>query len=475
MRVGVVGVVLFAVAACDRAGFAVSSEASGSDGVAGNSDVSEDTEVVADMDVDTANVLCPLGFELSANGCRDIDECGLNPCDTAAGCTNLAGSFNCDCPSGYLGNGFECADVDECLDSPCGIDATCRNEIGAFQCLCVPPLVGDGVTCTSCGNGNCEAGEGCESCEVDCGSCSSDCSGGACFVTKLRILDPISLAERGTLQDGAVLNRNTEFLSGFALFATVEPEVVGSVRFTIGSLPSVENLTPYARGPNTALDGALIGVEPFALGQGNYILTVSPFGLDDAGGEPGRGLTRTFSVVGDLHVPVGPQFGQDEGMAERNDAEELSSGAIVTRGPTIDIAGSNAAFFFTQFYLDPASPPASVSVQFSPSETSDTNSCTIDVLAAQIDRRIGVAPQDFDLSSRATGSARVTWQVPPFSLGTPVSTPDLWPLLEERIADATFKNRVLILFRPDGPISCSRRIISRDASVADQAKLVLSY
>ncbi|MEO1333315.1 MAG: calcium-binding EGF-like domain-containing protein [Myxococcota bacterium] len=471
MRIGVVGVVLLAFIACDRAGFAVSPRSS----VATNGDGAGDTESPTNMDVDTPNVLCPLGFEVSESDCSDIDECALNPCDAAASCTNLAGSFNCDCPSGYAGNGFECADVDECLDSPCGTDATCQNETGSFQCVCAPPLVGDGVTCTRCGNGDCEPGEGCESCEADCGTCSSDCSGGACFVTELRVVDPLSFAERGSLQDGTVLNRNTEFPSGFALFATVEPEAVGSVRFAIESLSFVENLTPYARGSNTGLDGVLVGVEPFALGQGSYTLTVSPFGLEDAGGESGRGLTRTFSVVGDLYVPVGRQFGQDEGVAERNDAEELSTGVVIAGGSTIDIAGSSAAFYFTEFYFDPASPPASVSVQLSPSETSDTNPCTVDVLAAQTDRRLSETPRDFALSSRATGSVRVPWNVSPFRLGTPASTPDLWPLLEERIAAGTFEHSLMILFRPSGPISCSRRIISRDTSVADQAKLVLSY
>ena len=90
---------------------------------------------------------CPSGYSthnngVGADGCQDINECGLTPapCDPLAGCTNTGGSFNCGaCPPGYSGGGASgCTDIDECsgAPAPCASPATCHNTQGAYSCDC---------------------------------------------------------------------------------------------------------------------------------------------------------------------------------------------------------------------------------------------------------------------------------------------------------------------------------------------------
>ena len=38
----------------------------------------------------------------------DINECGTNPCDKNAQCTNLPESYKCECDTGFTGDGFIC-------------------------------------------------------------------------------------------------------------------------------------------------------------------------------------------------------------------------------------------------------------------------------------------------------------------------------------------------------------------------------
>lgn len=84
-----------------------------------------------------------------------ICQCYLHhPCDSLAGCVNLAPGFRCSpCPDGYDGvhaNGYysqsmtneyrnqRCEDVDECMlgIANCGFNSECLNTIGSFICSC---------------------------------------------------------------------------------------------------------------------------------------------------------------------------------------------------------------------------------------------------------------------------------------------------------------------------------------------------
>ncbi|MCP9257598.1 Nidogen-like protein [Dirofilaria immitis] len=53
---------------------------------------------------------CADGFQRDqyTGQCVDINECKYDPCDKAAVCTNLHGSFRCVCTDGFIGNGVEC-------------------------------------------------------------------------------------------------------------------------------------------------------------------------------------------------------------------------------------------------------------------------------------------------------------------------------------------------------------------------------
>lgn len=134
---------------------------------------------------------CPSGYTGDGYvGCTDINECapdGKGPCDdhgnTAATCTNNAGSYTCNCSSGFRATGGSCWDIDECYENTDNCHptlATCTNTIGSFTCACIPPATGDGVTCSSCGDGIINGGEICDDGTALNGTydhCKADCSG----------------------------------------------------------------------------------------------------------------------------------------------------------------------------------------------------------------------------------------------------------------------------------------------------------
>ena len=124
--------------------------------------------------------VCDNGFE--GEFCtHDIDECAADDaCGDSQDCTNIFGSFICTdqsanpvCPAGYDGIVPDCVDVNECLGDVCGDNQVCGNTIGGYDCSCVDgyELDGDGCVdideCTDspCVNAICENGPGSYSCE----------------------------------------------------------------------------------------------------------------------------------------------------------------------------------------------------------------------------------------------------------------------------------------------------------------------
>jgi len=84
---------------------------------------------------------CELGYEPSADGCVDINEClAQGICGPSGTCANSYPGYSCTCGTGYAVPAGEkaCAEVDECrrgLDN-CSFHDTCTNTVGAFTCSC---------------------------------------------------------------------------------------------------------------------------------------------------------------------------------------------------------------------------------------------------------------------------------------------------------------------------------------------------
>ena len=130
--------------------------------------------------VDAANILCHAGCggggvvpvpgaECGDGACDPEEDCGSCPGD----CGFCAGSGGCCDPHGSTG----CADlaITQCV---CGVDEYCCST--AWDELCVSEAGADcGAGCQvgpTCGDGSCDAGEGCDDCPSDCGVCDpGDC------------------------------------------------------------------------------------------------------------------------------------------------------------------------------------------------------------------------------------------------------------------------------------------------------------
>lgn len=106
---------------------------------------------VCEVAGDHAACVCPQGYQDSASGCQDRDECsdGSHDCDEHASCENLEGSYSCECDAGYSGNGQSCAVSTDCgADlTICSADATCELAEGGMTCVCGPGYTGDGLVC----------------------------------------------------------------------------------------------------------------------------------------------------------------------------------------------------------------------------------------------------------------------------------------------------------------------------------------
>jgi hypothetical protein len=134
-------------------------------------------------DDDTASTTC----ELQGDGCYDSVAV-----DCAAGCDPVGGvclveQSSCvvheDCPDDYM-----CVN-ELCYSTQCSVSEDCATGYICTDGDCIPdPTI---VIAATCGDGSCDDGESCSSCEVDCGRCSgggggssSSSSGGTSFTNE---------------------------------------------------------------------------------------------------------------------------------------------------------------------------------------------------------------------------------------------------------------------------------------------------
>jgi len=116
------------------------------------------------------------------SGCSWVAVCGDGTCDSSedCSCSDCEGEqgpcqVNYYCSGGscvYSGAGGTCAEAGgECKQNPCGTYLSCYTESGG---TCDTGYCCTGACTTevrACGDGECDAGETCLNCAVDCGSC----------------------------------------------------------------------------------------------------------------------------------------------------------------------------------------------------------------------------------------------------------------------------------------------------------------
>ena len=84
---------------------------------------------------------CDRGFDATAEGCVNIDECAPEPCLNGGACEDLIEAFNCTCTTGF--EGPTCAiNIDECAGVQCRNNGTCVDGIGEFSCSCQAGFTG---------------------------------------------------------------------------------------------------------------------------------------------------------------------------------------------------------------------------------------------------------------------------------------------------------------------------------------------
>ncbi|MBT3583228.1 hypothetical protein HN777_02625 [Candidatus Woesearchaeota archaeon] len=119
-------------------------------------------------DGDTATITC----ELQGDGCYDSITA-----DCVAGCDPVGGVclveqegciVHTDCPDNFM-----CVEQ-LCYTTQCGVSEDCAPGYICTDGLCEREVVITG----DCGDGTCDDGESCSSCEADCGACSNSGGGG---------------------------------------------------------------------------------------------------------------------------------------------------------------------------------------------------------------------------------------------------------------------------------------------------------
>jgi hypothetical protein len=127
---------------------------------------------LCDVDVESC-LACPT----DCGACAGCGDGACDPSEQCASCPDDCGPCGGDCCAEHGGTG--CADwpVASCT---CALDEWCC-AVG-WDALCVALAAG---SCASgcpdvCGDGVCDAGEGCEGCPADCGTCPEPCGDGVC-------------------------------------------------------------------------------------------------------------------------------------------------------------------------------------------------------------------------------------------------------------------------------------------------------
>lgn len=131
---------------------------------------------------------CPSGYERSADGCKDIDECAMNHggCDVHRSCVNSPGSFSCgDCAPGFAPSGAtQCVELDPCEanNGGCSQHRVCVRTADGPSCgACDVGYVASGATdcadldeCAT-NNGGCGAHRQCVNTQgsFSCGACAA--------------------------------------------------------------------------------------------------------------------------------------------------------------------------------------------------------------------------------------------------------------------------------------------------------------
>lgn len=455
MRSLTVAMLLIAVA-CGRSGFVLVA------------DVSGDPTDIAPGPIPS----CDVGFRFTNGQCLDINECveGV-PCAPVATCTNDPGSYSCRCPMGFFGDGIICDNVDECVQGTanCSPNATCTDLNGGYRCDCTPPYIGDGTVCSLCGNDVCNEGEGCLSCEADCGVCGARCEGGACQVVGLRVLDVETLSDFGALAEGRVLNLETAFFKGFGVLALVDPPSVGSVRFFINGRRIARDLyEPYSVGDSVSNSrGELSAVNALAIGQGTYTLEVVPYPTASASGPPGASMVRTFSVVGALRAPI---LGGGRDASQRR-----PRGPVKSSESTLDLGGAATAYVLGPIVSAPNPTVAEAYVEFQ-AAASDADACALRIAAQAGDpEEPGAVNQPGYLTDLPLTATRVRWEVPAFVVGETYRTPDLSGVIAEVLASTYFDRRMMIVTRTRNPGRCSRVVTSYEGGPDRAARLVIRW
>lgn len=116
-------------------------------------------------------------------------------------------------------------------------------------------------------------------------------------VTSLTLIDADSdsaVPGFDPLLDGAVIDTAVIGTARLNLRANTDPEIVGSVRFSLDDKPSyqLENDFPYALADDEKGD-----YEPWSVGAGTHEVTATPFSEPEALGEAGKPLSVTFTLI----------------------------------------------------------------------------------------------------------------------------------------------------------------------------------
>lgn len=189
---------------------------------------------------------CLAGYEMSAGGCRDINECDVEgACGSGEECTNLAGGHSCDCRPGYsTSDDVGCVNVNECevgIDRCDSANGNCSDGDDGYVCMCDAGSFGDGYFCDGsdacspnpCRNGGeCTPTPGSYSCICPLGS-----AGDSCQDSTTCSLDTVLNQALNPLVEDPVVRQALHELTGIA--AGMDITVADLQGYTSLSLPPI--------------------------------------------------------------------------------------------------------------------------------------------------------------------------------------------------------------------------------------------